>query len=103
MSDNIIIPPLTEEMRCGIFTNAKGEILIIHDKDMPSDVEWIEYNTIEDQFSLIHHDGQTQDLGIKFDTKIKQNLLHGTEVTLALMLDKKIVSSHKAVFVIKEY
>lgn len=105
MSDNSFESPildhLSSKMRCGIFTNAQGEILIIHDRKITSTVDYIEYDPQEKSFSLIYDDGKMQELGVEFNEKIKDNLLHGSEVTLARMKNKKIISSQKILFLIR--
>lgn len=100
---NFIVKNLNQEMRCGIFTNPQGEILIIHDLALQSEIQWVEYDPNEQTFSIIHEDGRVQELGIPFNQKIKDNLSHGQEVTLAHMIDKKIQSSQKVIFVIREH
>ena len=96
-----VLQDLNAEMRCGIFSNAKGQIMIIHDQELVSPIQWIEYYEAEDSFSLIHEDGHIQPLGLQLDQKMKANLKHGTEVTLACLFDKKIRSSQTVVFLIK--
>ena len=103
LPEHSMFKDLSQEMRCGIFTNPQGEILIIHDKELQSEIQWVEYDPNEQSFSIIHEDGGIQELGIPFNQKIKDNLAHGQEVTLALMVDKKIQSSQKTVFVIRDH
>lgn len=90
-------------MRCGLFTNAKGEILIIHDQEIGSPVQWIEYHKKDNQMFLIHENGVSQDLGILIDPKMQGNLLHGMNVVLSYLKDKKIVSSQKVSLLIQDY
>lgn len=97
-----ILDKLNSTMRCAILTNSKGEILIIHDKNLDGVVDYIEYDPTEQSFSLIFDDGRMQDLGLEFDEKIKKNLLHGAEVNLVYMESKVIQSSQKTVFLIRE-
>ncbi len=98
-----ILENLSAEMRCGIFTNAQGKIMIVHDKPLASSIQWIEYCEIEDSFLLIHEDGHIQALGLQLDPKMRENLKHGTEVTIAYLLNKKIKSSQTVVFLIKSF
>ena len=93
---------LNTQMRCGIFTNAGGEILIIHDQKIEGVIDYIQYDLREPSFSLIFDDGKIQNLGIDFDEIIKSNLLHGSEVTLAYMDAKTIQSSQKVLFLINK-
>lgn len=101
-SENAIIQDLNQEMRCGIFTNAKGEVLIIHDQPLKSDIQWIEYAPKEQSFCIIHEDGHIQNLGVPFDKKIKNHLLSGQEVSLAHMVEQKIISTQTVPLIIQE-
>ena len=95
--------PLNEQMRCGVFTNAKGDVLIVHDQKISGELEWVEYNKTESTISLIQDDGGIIDLGIAVDDKMKKNLAHGLMVSLAFIQDKEIVSSQKITMVIQDY
>jgi len=94
---------LSTEMRCGILSNAKGEIVIIHDKEISSEIQWVEYNPQQQIFSLIHSDGTVQNLGLKFDAKMESNLKHGMDVIFAHIVDGTTQSTYKATLVLQEY
>ena len=83
-----ILSDLNTKMRCAILTNAQGEILIIHDQALDGTVDYIEHDPETQSFALIFDDGRMQELGITLDQKMKNNLMHGTEVTLTLMENK---------------
>jgi hypothetical protein len=102
-NQNSIINSLNEEMRCGMFTNKEGQLLIVHDKEIISPVQWAEFDTADNKLSLIHEDGSVQELGLEIDKKMQGNLLKGKELTLAKIENKKICSSMKAPIVIKDY
>ena len=51
---------LHKEMRCGLLSNEKGEILLIYDGELASYIQWVEYNPSNEIFSLIHLDGTAQ-------------------------------------------
>lgn len=80
-------------MRCGIFTNAKGEVLIVHDREMKQSIQWIEYHVDNNRIFLIHENGASQDLGFQIDKKAKSHILKSTQVVLAYLKHKKVVSS----------
>lgn len=101
--ENSILKNLSEEMRCGILTNPKGEVLIVHEQEVGCPIQWVEFDPSENTFSLIHEDGRIQDLGIELDDKIKNNLSHGQEVTLAHLVNKEIKSTQSVTFVVRDY
>ena len=101
--ENPVLENLYEEMKCGIFTNPNGEVLIVHDQPIQSRIEWVEYDQNTNQFALIHENGKIQDLGIELDQAVIGNLSHAQEVTLSYLLDKKIKSSQTVVLLVKDY
>lgn len=101
--NNPVNEPLNTEMRCGILTNAKGEILILHDQDISAAVQWVEFDSENDKVYLVLENGRLQSLGFHIDAKMKSNLMQGLEVTLVKLADKKIQSSQNATIIIKDY
>ncbi|NCO03052.1 MAG: hypothetical protein GW903_02535 [Alphaproteobacteria bacterium] len=100
---NVNTMPLYEEMRCSILSNPKGDILILHDKLIRSDIQWVEFNTHDLKLSLIHKDGMPQDLGIDIDPVMAMNIKQGNKVQFALLQDKKIVDVKNSTIVIQDY
>lgn len=97
------INDLKTEMRCGILSNRKGEIVIIHDQPIVSKIQWIEYDPNESDFLLVHEDGTVQNLGLPFEDKMKNNLQHGTEVILAYVVNGEFKTTYKTKLVIQDY
>ncbi|HPD82811.1 MAG: hypothetical protein R3D88_00990 [Alphaproteobacteria bacterium] len=96
-------PSLEQEMRCSILSNANGDIVILHDKPITSDIQWIEFDVNKLQLNLVHEDGTTQDLGISIEQKMAKNLKNGTEVQLTLLENKEIKTINKVTIIIQEY
>ena len=97
------IDDLTTEMRCGIISNKKGEIVIIHDQPIVSKIQWIEYDPNKSDFSLVHEDGTIQNLGLPFDDKMTKNLKHGAEVILAYVVNGEFKRTYKTTLVTQDY
>ncbi|NCT41052.1 MAG: hypothetical protein GW778_05275 [Alphaproteobacteria bacterium] len=95
--------PLNNEMRCSIVSNSTGDILILHDQKLRSDIQWIDFDVDAKTLSLIHEDGSPQDLGIVLDAKMVSNLSNGLEVSLVRMDNDKAVSRQRVIIVIQEY
>lgn len=89
-------------MRCGIFANAKGEILIIHDQEIDKSVQWVEYHKKNRQIFVVYENGRSQDLGLKIDKKMQRNLSNGMQVKLFHIQDKQITSIQEAAFIIQD-
>lgn len=96
-------PSLEQEMRCSILSNANGDIVILHDQPLTSEIQWIEFNTKSLQLNLVHEDGTNQNLGITIEPKMAQNLKNGTEVQLALLQEDGFQSVYKTTIIIQDY
>lgn len=95
--------PLNKIMKCGMFTNDQGDILIIHDQPIAQTVDWVEYRPSDQTFSLICENGSVQDLGIELDKKTKNNLSTGRGVKLAYIDGGTIQSVQTVHIIIQDY
>lgn len=93
---------LKNTMKCGIFTNSAGEVLIVHDQSITDTIEWIEYDKTEDTFNIILDDGTLIPLGIALDQKMKGNISNGVEVKLAHIQNSQILSSQSVMLLIRD-
>ena len=98
-----VLENLDNEMRCGIFTNSKGEVLIVHDQETQSPIQWIEFIPETKALTLVHEEGQIQNLGISVDDKMEANLLQAQEVVLAHLINKQIKSTQSVTLVIQDH
>ncbi|MEM8833846.1 MAG: hypothetical protein AAGB32_04820 [Pseudomonadota bacterium] len=96
-----VLNSLGDTMRCGLFTNDKADILLVHYEELAGDVDYIQYDPAVQKFSLIFENGQMQELGLTMQDRIDANLRNGADVTIARMKDKKFVSTQKVVFLIQ--
>lgn len=96
-----VLESLGSTMDCGLFTNEKNDILLVHYEELPDVVDYMQYDPSILKFSLIYENGQIQELGLTMQDRIDANLRNGAEVTLARMKDKKIASTQKVVFLIE--
>lgn len=100
IDDNYILDHLQNEMKCALLTNSDGQILIIHDQELIDNVAWIELdNVCSDELTLVFDNGKMQGLGINLSKQENINLIHGQEITLALLEDKQIVNTKTVVFI----
>ncbi len=103
MDTHPLLKDLNTQMRCGIFSNAGGDILIVHDQEINNELDYVEYDLSDDSFHLIFTDGRMQSLGIEFDPRMKSNLQQGKEVTLSHLKDKQIIASRKTAFIVRNF
>lgn len=96
-------PTLSRQMRCGMFSNGRGEIMLVHDQEIPQSVEWVEYDKMTGKISLIHEDGSLRYLGIDLDSRTKSNLRHGINIIMSLIQNSKIIKSNRVSLVVQDY
>lgn len=96
-------PFLNQQMRCSIISNANGDIVILHDQPLESEVQWIDFDVVNKSLSIVYEDGSSQFLGIQISDKMVGNLKNGTEVQLALLEGEQFTSVYKTTIVIQEY
>lgn len=89
-------------MKCGIFTNEKGEILLVHREPFKYPVIWIEHDRKIQNFTIVYEDGRTQELGLDI-AALDGDLEHGREVHLVYMVGDEIISVKLTVIVVKDY
>lgn len=88
-------------IRYGLLSNAQGEIVLLHDRPFPKDIDWAEYDETGGCLSLINVDGGIQKLALSFDEKMKLNLSKAKQLSLTYMAHRKIQSACKIALVIK--
>ena len=102
MSDGVL-NPLNTQMRCGVFTNAQGQVFVVHDRNIPAPVDWAEYDESERKLFLILNDGVTQDLGVTINQKMHNNLMEGEEITLAKIVKGTFSAVQTVSLIVKDY
>lgn len=98
-----VLKNLSTQVKCGIFTNKQGDILIVQDSPLSSEIKYVEYDPANNSFSLVYTNGFTQNLGIDINENMKKNLKQGKEVNFAYIANEKIQSVHTAMLLIQNY
>lgn len=94
---------LKDEMRCSILSNDDGDILILHDKPLKSDIQWVEFNAHDLTLSLVYEDGTNQNLGVSLPQDMVSDIKKGTIVKLSYLENKAIHSSQETTIIIQDY
>ena len=103
--DNIespVLDSMDSVMQCGLLTNAKGDLLILHDRPLAADVQWVEFHKDTGELCIIYDSGQSESLGLSFDGKTISNISNGMEVNLLHLDEEKLVSRVSTVLTIHE-
>ncbi len=95
--------PLSEEMSCGIMSNASGQVIIFHSQPIEEEISWIEYDQSSNSFSMVYVDGVTQNLGFEINAKTSMNLMNSGQVVLAYLREKQIVNVQEVIIIPKDY
>ncbi|MFK7839162.1 MAG: hypothetical protein AB8B83_02430 [Bdellovibrionales bacterium] len=94
--------PLQESMRCCMFTNANGDIMIVHETPLLSEIQWVEFYPETGAFNLVHEEGRIQALGIELADNAVSNISKGQEVTLVHFESKAVAATQKATLLIQK-
>lgn len=98
-----IFDNLSDKMRCGIFTNASGDVMIVHDRPLISDVNWVEFDDGDNSVSIIYEHGEIQPLGISFDKKMVENLKKAGCIELMYFSAGQVIGKISVSFIVKNY
>lgn len=90
-------------MSCGVFTNAAGQITIVHDKVITDPLRWLEFDTTGDSFTLVYENGETQPLGITLSPPARANLLKAQDVDIVCIADKERITRRTLTLIIRDY
>lgn len=90
-----ILQPLESQMRCCMFSNAKGDIMIVHEDPLDGGIEWVEFHVKTGAMNLVHEGGRIQPLGVALDDDATKNLSNGQQVTLVHFDANKVLTSHQ--------
>ncbi|MAI60843.1 MAG: hypothetical protein CMH29_00245 [Micavibrio sp.] len=94
---------LSEQTRCCIFSNAKGDVVLLHEGPTQAPVQWIEYVASTKGFNLVIDKGTVQSLGTEINEQMHNNLLKCKKVILICIENKEPVSKHDVAMVLKDY
>ena len=100
--DNPVLTHLYLQMRCGMFTNDKGEVLIVHEEPLGGTVDWVEFDAQEQTFTLAFEDGRIQLLGLEVEPKAQRNLKLARRISLLHFRDKTIHAAKTVNFLYKD-
>lgn len=97
------LQPLSAQMKCGLLATPKGDILILHEKRLPYDLEWVECSVDNKMVYLIDELGNMHDLGVEINDSMIKNLSSGIEITLMQLNEDEIVKVQKVSLIIQNY
>lgn len=98
-----LIKSLNDSSGAVLFSNSEGSIMIAHNKEIPDSIQWVEYDAPSNTLSIIHKDGKVQDLGLKIDKKTQKNLIRGTKILIAYIVNAEVKSAQNALIIVREY
>ena len=93
---------LRKEMLAELVVNEKGEIWILHDKQLPGILLWVEFDTIDDSITLCMEDGKIQKLGITVNRQMKKSVMKARKVYTMLTDGKTIQDMYLVPIVVRK-
>lgn len=87
---NMQYPSLATSMNVSLVVNEHGQIWILHDKQFPCVLHWVEYDAGEARLVLVSHDGFTIDLGMTVQKAMHQRMKGATHISTMLVGEASI-------------
>lgn len=87
--------PLSQEIRCGILSNAAGKVMFLHEGPISTPL-WAELDTQAGEIAFVYDDGTSRALGLHLDRDMIGNLRCGEELLLARMQNGKFVEFQRS-------
>ena len=94
---------LKDEMRCSLLSNDNGDIMIVHDKPLKSQIQWVEFNPNDVTLFLVYEDGTNQRLGIKIPQDMIEDIKKGTSIKINQIENKTIKTTQETSIIIQDY
>jgi hypothetical protein len=99
-----VIEGMSQDGRgAAMLSSPDGEILIAHERPIEGVIQWIEYDVARNSFMIIHEGGRVQDLGLKINEVMQDNISNGRKVMLVHMVGGEIQSGQRALLVVRDY
>lgn len=98
-----VLKSVADQMRCAVFLNKVGQVFVVHDQEVPTPVQWVEYDDMDQSFNIIHRHGRLQGVGLDVKKDLRHALLHSREILLVYMKDKQVHSGQKALLIVRDY
>ena len=86
----VVFPDLQKTMETALVMNEKGNIWLLHDKQFPVVLNWVEYDSGNKCLTFISHEGQMIDFGIMVPKQFHQCLMASKNISTVLLQDGKI-------------
>jgi VCBS repeat-containing protein len=98
--------PVHKDLRKGMLAelvvNEKGEVWILHDKQLPGILLWVEFDTIDDSITLCMEDGKIQKLGITVNRQMRKSVMKARKVYTMLTDGKAIKDMYLVPIVVRK-
>ncbi len=89
-------------MRCGLLCNKEGKILLLHDAELPQEIDYLNYDEVNNTLSIIYIDGQMQESGLNITELVSKNIRSGIEIQTALVKNQSILELGKVIFIVSK-
>ncbi len=87
---NMQYPALAASMNVNLVVNEHGQIWILHDKQFPCVLNWVEYDADEGKLVLVSHDGMMIDLGMTVQRAMRNRMMGATHISTMLVGETSI-------------
>ncbi|MCB9988207.1 MAG: hypothetical protein H6868_02605 [Rhodospirillales bacterium] len=85
VADSPVLKPLVTQMHFDLVVNEQGQAWVLHDKPLPSVLQWVEYDRQESTLTLILQGGKLQNIGMNVEKHIDEYLKDIEQICVAHM------------------
>ncbi len=83
------LPDITESVKLDLAISENGQVYIFHEKNIPEQVNWAEYDHIAQRIDLITVSGRIQGLGLKINEALQEQICAATRIFVIYMIAGK--------------
>ena len=94
---------LKDMMRCGVLANENGEVMILHEQDLPAPIQWVEFDPDINSFVFIFENAEILEFGHVIHPQSEQHILNSGEITFCHVKKGEILKTWKTPFIAKHY
>ena len=85
-----VLSSLASTMSVDLIVNERGNLWVLHDKQLPAIINWVEFDAEMDSLTLVSQTGQLIDLGMKIPKMFQRIILQTKYIYIVYMADKAV-------------
>lgn len=98
-----VLPALHSYMSPDLVANTNGQVMLIHEKPLPTPIWWVDYDPEYSQLIFVTITGQIIDLGVNVPPVIGGYLRHGRDIAIVeIDMNGKVLNVQERKIVVRQ-